>query len=656
MNPAPYPVTTSFKGEHDTPYHKRYAIATMSMRKRMNPNPGVWANNHAPGRYMRTRNAGKDRAKLIRQFTQTKDMGAFHQLWRVMPDLFPAASDEIEHLNDSGRFTMSNASVLAWVNEHWWVNSTQRLEHYLHVSMKDRTKVAYATHYENLAKGNYLATTPGRYLTKWFSNVLSEADIRAWATRQVALHTDRTVHFARSASECARVINDGPNSCMAKSFYSGNDSWYRGMCHPGRAYGYSDKRPTWAPDTAVAYITADNQADGHIKARAVCWPERKVYVRVYGDVEQMQRAMTDIGYQQTERALVGARIRRIEDENGNGYVIPYVDKGVQSGGGSLHAKTDASDDKYWRINDEGYGVNTYKGYENKGVTDSIDEDDDDEDDDDEDYTTCEDCGARVHNDDTYSIGYHGDRMVGSCCIDEYTSAIGLRGNEYYVSNDNVTRCETDGNYYDDDYLSENDIHRCESSGDWYHIDDMVSTRDGMVAQDHATELSHEDDDGNQWAPSDEVTTLFNGDVVHNDDASLCHFTRAGYWDKSEHLIVIAGFQTDVELLAHEGYDALLYRVGVGMTSDKYLRVYFGKAITTPSPDLGMSLKTYLSTGKHLSDLRGVDVEGDEVDLDELEDDMRSHWGLDDDEVSDEEVDQIICTMKARAEQQPSLTY
>jgi hypothetical protein len=208
----------------------------------------------------------------------------------------------------------------------------------------------------------------------------------------------------------------------------------------------------------VAYITADNQADGHIKARAVCWPERKVYVRVYGDVEQMQRAMTDLGYTQTERALVGARIRRIEDENGNGHIIPYVDKGVQSGGGSLHAKTDASDDKYWRINDEGYGVNTYCGYENKGVTDSSDEDDDDED-----YTTCDDCGARVHSDDDqYTIGYHGDRTVCGSCIDEYTSAIGRRGEEYYVSNDNVTRCETDGNYYVDDYLSEDDIYRCEN--------------------------------------------------------------------------------------------------------------------------------------------------------------------------------------------------
>jgi hypothetical protein len=217
---------------------------------------------------------------------------------------------------------------------------------------------------------------------------------------------------------------------------------------------------------------------------------------------------------------------------------------------------------------------------------------------------------------------------------------------------------TDGNYYDDDYRSETDIHRCESSGDWYHIDDMVSTRDGYVAQDHATELTHEDDDGNQWAPSDEVTTLFNGDVIHNDNVSPCHFTRAEYWDDSEHLICIAGHTTDVELLAHEGYDALLYRVGVGITADKYLRIYFGKAITTPSPDLGMSLKDYLSTGKHLSDLRGVDAEGDEVDLDDLEEDMRSHWGLDDvdDEVSDDEVDQIICSLKAKAEQQPSLTY
>jgi len=78
----------------------------------------------------------------------------------------------------------------------------------------------------------------------------------------------------------------------------------------------------------VAYVAVntdtgrDEDSDApKIVARAVCWPERKVFDRVYGNEYMLEKVLTAAGYSQG--SLEGARMLR-EEYNG-GFVVPYVD-------------------------------------------------------------------------------------------------------------------------------------------------------------------------------------------------------------------------------------------------------------------------------------------------------------------------------------------
>ena len=185
--------------------------------------------------------------------------------------------------------------------------------------------------------------------------------------------------------------------------------------------------------------------------------------------------------------------------------MPYID------GGNQHVEENGDDE--FRISD-------YSGWEACSTSGIING-----------YTcTCEDCGAGMDEDDSYSIGYHGDHRVGPCCIDDYTRVYGRRGDEYYVNSDRAI--EADGEYYDCDYLSDNSIVEL-NNGDYTHHDNAVY----IESEDAYYHVDDDDicyaEDSNQhelkdncwcctesgnWYTEDTDNVEIDGDLYHPDHA------------------------------------------------------------------------------------------------------------------------------------------
>jgi hypothetical protein len=182
-------------------------------------------------------------------------------------------------------------------------------DHFLHVSKRDPAKVAF-TQDEN--KGNADIQTPirvGAYLTEYCPKMSPEL-IREIALEHANIYVPRVLKIATNPDEIERIYKNGPNSCMSKS-----DGCFQSSVHPTRVYGDSD--------LALAYV---ENADGNITGRALIWPEKKVYGRIYGDYERMNHALTRDGYSSDD--FNGAKVRAIYCGNTGILVMPYLD-GIQ---------------------------------------------------------------------------------------------------------------------------------------------------------------------------------------------------------------------------------------------------------------------------------------------------------------------------------------
>lgn len=199
-------------------------------------------------------------------------------------------------------------------------------DHFLHLAQRDPTMLAFTESVEKGVLDRQTLMSPGKYINRFYPGMPQEE-----MKRFIAM-VDKLpdLKFARTADEVERVYTYGPNSCMAGPYeydcdedeeedyhYGIRDDRDRfdGYCHPVRVYGDSD--------LAVAYLERGDK----VTARAVVWPEKKIWIRTYGDCARLERALEAEGYQQG--SAQGARIRRLWDKRRRALVMPYLD-GVQS--------------------------------------------------------------------------------------------------------------------------------------------------------------------------------------------------------------------------------------------------------------------------------------------------------------------------------------
>jgi formylmethanofuran dehydrogenase subunit E len=199
---------------------------------------------------------------------------------------------------------------LPWQTEPWWIASTEAGDHYAHVSSEDPSKIAYTPDERHGREDRQLRTKPGRYLNKYFKDVLTPVDIAHWAGVFAGENERLTLRFARTPDDIESVYANGPSSCMGHSAGA-----FRSSEHPARMYG--------AGDLAVAYI-AEN---GDPTARALCYPEKKVYGTIYGDAARLEPLLEGAGFEcedrRTGHTFYGARMLYVEQ--GGGFIAPYLD-------------------------------------------------------------------------------------------------------------------------------------------------------------------------------------------------------------------------------------------------------------------------------------------------------------------------------------------
>lgn len=243
--------------------------------------------------------------------------------------------------------TLDYSRLPVWNQESFWQRETGEggvaYDHHVMVSEKDPTMLTYFQGETKACLGIRTPIKPGRYLTKFFPT-LGEKKIKALVEWMVSgIYVDptfegSTLEFATTPDDIVKVYKDGPASCMSHETRD-----YSSGTHPVRAYG--------AGALAVAYFKAElpNRRTGMpvVAARALCWPENKVFGRIYptpGNAYQdgftseqqltaarslLENMLRKDGYQglhETRDGFEGAALLRINCETQtNAVVMPYLD-------------------------------------------------------------------------------------------------------------------------------------------------------------------------------------------------------------------------------------------------------------------------------------------------------------------------------------------
>jgi len=131
-----------------------------------------------------------------------------------------------------------------------------------------------------------------------------------------ARYAPNPVKFAVTADEIEIVYLACRNKERLGSCMTYPAEHYESSDHPVRVYGDSDLQ--------LAYILDD---ENEVKARALVWPEKKLYGRLYGHFDLLASMLQRLGYSSGD--FHGAKIRRIVCDNTGRLVLPYLD-GVQT--------------------------------------------------------------------------------------------------------------------------------------------------------------------------------------------------------------------------------------------------------------------------------------------------------------------------------------
>lgn len=199
--------------------------------------------------------------------------------------------------------------------------------HYAHISLKEKGMLAYTIDAKKGERDIQTIIKPGRYLTQFYPGMDPDR-IRELAAQVSAMKTE--IKFASTPEEIEHVYNEGPSSCMKPT---SRDYVNVGDMNPVRVYG--------AGDLQVAYLA---NSFGDINARAVVWPEKKIYHRIYGDADRLKVALAELGYvRRDDWCFEGARLLRIPAGNDR-VLMAFLD---------ANPRFDIVDDKYLKISRNG---------------------------------------------------------------------------------------------------------------------------------------------------------------------------------------------------------------------------------------------------------------------------------------------------------------
>ena len=119
---------------------------------------------------------------------------------------------------DNLRFSSGHWDRAPWAGEPWFARSAAATLHSLHIPKDEKNKglVAFADTTAKLHNDRFTVMRPGRYLTQYFKDTLSEEEIKHWAAQYTALFEPAALAFieGNDAAGWERVYDEGPQSCM----------------------------------------------------------------------------------------------------------------------------------------------------------------------------------------------------------------------------------------------------------------------------------------------------------------------------------------------------------------------------------------------------------------------------------------------------------
>ena len=210
----------------------------------------------------------KEAARAARQLTQLRNA-------KFQPRPIEESSDGWM-ARERQRFVDGSYKLVVWIGQEWW-DKNHNPDHFVHVSVKDPTRIAFTKNAKDGSSDIQTSMKPGKYLTEFFGKILTAEQIRDYAMQHSTKFETQELKFATTPEEIERVYKPS----LGSSCFSGTKK--------ANLYG--------SGDFAVAYI---EDSKGNIKARSVCCPERKIYIRPYGDYKRLEKLLTDAGYNDTD--------------------------------------------------------------------------------------------------------------------------------------------------------------------------------------------------------------------------------------------------------------------------------------------------------------------------------------------------------------------
>lgn len=366
-----------------------------------------------------------------------------------------------------------------WHRELWWQpwnlpEGTR--DHYCHVSATDSKFLAYTQDSDKGERDIQTQIKPGKYLTKYFGGVLTAKQIKYYATWQVTGKREYIADawglaFTNTSDGISDVYREGPKSCMTFKHRSTSE-------HPCRVYA--------AGDLALAYLTDDK---GKVRARALVWPEQKIFGRVYPNdynwkvdgfaslqesvdcASSLENRLIELGFSfDTEStAFVGAKLQKIDSWFG-GYVMPYLDHG-------------------YNVSDNGdhFIMCRYGDYNCSGLNGTVGEDQE------EHEYTCDNCDDGI---DDYTTVYTGVTRRNGFLHGRYSQAW----------------C---------DHCRDNYAFWCEATEEYYSDSEVESARVGDMTVCLA------------WAEIHCFLSDYDGEWFYHDDESPVVLENGDTWSESE---------------------------------------------------------------------------------------------------------------------------
>lgn len=181
-----------------------------------------------------------------------------------------------------------------------------------HYDPNDKRKVRFFSCIEDAIEGKYTSTSISRFIANRYD--ASDTVIEKFLVEIGYYDGEYQFAITQDADEIQTIYENGPSSCM-------NDprEYPLPELHPTRVYA--------GPDLGVAYISRN----GDFTARAVVWPDKKIYVGIYGHCSLLRAELEKAGYTRNHHFSMweGARLQKIKeypDDEGE-YIMPYLDFG-----------------------------------------------------------------------------------------------------------------------------------------------------------------------------------------------------------------------------------------------------------------------------------------------------------------------------------------